>query len=157
MNVGTWNLESNTYTAICSTDVHPILTYTYERLNDPSAKKVEDDSTNLFNIAEEAIANSDKLRKIVILKRLPRYDIFFLYVFQRYCNLWCGLYIFGKNLNSLYKCFDQIQTFLNCFKAIQCLKLWKGSKLLQVMDFGLFQAKASLSKLGALAKSGVVL
>ena len=35
--------------------------------------KVEDDPTNLFSIAEEAIARDDKLN-VIIVKRLPRYD-----------------------------------------------------------------------------------
>ena len=35
--------------------------------------KVEDDSTNLFNIAEEAIAKNANLN-VIIVKRLPRYD-----------------------------------------------------------------------------------
>ena len=35
--------------------------------------KVEDDSTNLFSIAEEAIARDDDLN-VVIVKRLPRFD-----------------------------------------------------------------------------------
>ena len=37
-------------------------------------KKVEKDSTNLFNIAQDAIAQDSDIGKVVILKRLPRYD-----------------------------------------------------------------------------------
>ena len=36
--------------------------------------KIENDSTNLFNIAEEALANSNDIKKVFIVKRLPRYD-----------------------------------------------------------------------------------
>ena len=37
-------------------------------------RKVEMDSTNLFNIAQDALANDKHIKKVVILKRLPRYD-----------------------------------------------------------------------------------
>ena len=37
-------------------------------------EKVEEDSKNLFDIATEALEKSEKLKKILIIKRLPRYD-----------------------------------------------------------------------------------
>ena len=37
-------------------------------------RKVEKDSTNLFNIAQDALAHDKNIKKVVILKRLPRYD-----------------------------------------------------------------------------------
>ena len=37
-------------------------------------EKVERDSTNLFNIAEDALKRSATLKKVIIIKRLPRYD-----------------------------------------------------------------------------------
>ena len=36
--------------------------------------KVEEDSSNLFDIAEDAIKHSSNLKKVVIIKRLPRFD-----------------------------------------------------------------------------------
>jgi hypothetical protein len=37
-------------------------------------EKVEKDSTNLFEVAEEALKNSKMLKRVIIVKRLPRYD-----------------------------------------------------------------------------------
>ena len=37
-------------------------------------EKVEEDSKNLFNIAQDALKNNDKLKKVIIFKRLPRFD-----------------------------------------------------------------------------------
>ena len=36
--------------------------------------KVEEDSKKLFDVAEDALATSLNLRKVIILKRLPRFD-----------------------------------------------------------------------------------
>lgn len=36
--------------------------------------KVEKDSTNLFEVAEEALKNTQMLKRVIIVKRLPRYD-----------------------------------------------------------------------------------
>ena len=37
-------------------------------------EKVERDSSNLFNVAENALKKSTDLQKVIIIKRLPRYD-----------------------------------------------------------------------------------
>ena len=36
--------------------------------------KVKDDSKQLLSIAQNALENNKKLEKVIILKRLPRYD-----------------------------------------------------------------------------------
>ena len=36
--------------------------------------KVEDNSENLFEVAEDALKNSTSLKKVIIVKRLPRFD-----------------------------------------------------------------------------------
>jgi hypothetical protein len=37
-------------------------------------EKVEKDSSNLFDVAEAALTNSEHLQKVIIIKRLPRFD-----------------------------------------------------------------------------------
>ena len=90
-------------------------------------EKVEQDSKNLFEIAQAALKNKKNLEKVVILKRLPRYD--------RSSNDFFGIKSeLSRYANSLY---DQLWIKMGSPQNIVILQLdLEGSRSYKNLIFG---------------------
>ena len=89
--------------------------------------KVEQDSKNLFEIAQDALKNKNSLEKVVILKRLPRHDRSSSDFFSIKSEL-------SKYANSIY---DQLWIKMGSPKNIVILELdLEGSRSYQNLIYG---------------------
>ena len=80
-------------------------------------EKVERDSSNLFEVAEDALKNSTYLKKVIIIKRMPRFD-------PRKDDI---LGIKSQLSHYANTCYDQLHTFVKWNLRVEH-QIWKYYK-----------------------------